>query len=121
MPALLLALASGTSAATLVINAGGAGDHTDIQQAIQAASDGDTLLVTSSPWTVNLDFLDKSLHLSAWEMVELQAAATSLPLISLSSSDNDGSSIEGFPLQDGFAEALARLRAPPPVPAWIEH
>jgi uncharacterized protein (TIGR03382 family) len=99
MPALLLALVAGTSAATLVINTDGSGDHTDIQQAIQAASDGDTLLVTSSPWTVNLDFLDKSLHLSAWETVELQAADASLPVISLSSSDNDGSSIEGFSFQ----------------------
>jgi uncharacterized protein (TIGR03382 family) len=116
---LLLALVSGTSAATLVINADGAGDHTDIQQAIQAASDGDTLLVTSSPWTVNLDFLDKSLHLSAWEAVELQAADESLPVISLSSSDNDGSTVEGFSFQgltgigiliDGASVALSDLQ-----------
>ncbi|NJD78276.1 MAG: hypothetical protein FIB08_14485 [Candidatus Methanoperedens sp.] len=52
---LVLLLAGGAEAATITVNASGGGDYTKIQDAVNAASPGDTILVNSNTYYENVN------------------------------------------------------------------
>ena len=49
--AFMTTAAAATTAATIVVDIGGGGDHTAIDPAISAASEGDTILVMPGTYT----------------------------------------------------------------------
>jgi len=80
-------------------------DHSLIQDAINAAVDGDTILVRAGIWTENIDFFGKAITLQSCHGPEMTAidrrAAGSV--VSFVSGEGSGSIIEGFTLANGKA------------------
>ena len=60
--AVLLAIGAPCGAATIVVDPGGGGDFTEIQPAIDAAADGDTVLVKSGEYVITEPIDFNSLH-----------------------------------------------------------
>jgi hypothetical protein len=75
------------------------GDEATIQDAINSAADGDTILVEPGIYRVNLDFGGKAILLTSSAgpaLTELRPANTSLPIITLVTGEPSGTTLTGF-------------------------
>ena len=110
-PILWMALLQPAWAASLSVSQDGSGDHTDIQAAINASNSGDEIVVHSGEWSVNLDFQNKSLALIGDGSPILRAEEEMFPVVTLSSTANNQSRIEGFQFDGANGVALLILDA----------
>jgi len=93
----LLALPGVSAAAVLRVP----GQFPTVQQAIQAASSGDTVEVAPGVYPENLDFLGKEIHLHAPEGAVLDGGEAN-PVIQLRNGEGAGAIIEGFAIRNGL-------------------
>ncbi len=106
MPILLLALLQTAQAATITVGAGGSYDWSSVQDAIDAASDGDVISVATGTYTESLDTNGKAITIQSSGSTSrtVLAAPGSEPVITVDAGES--AAFEGFTLQTSGGRAI---------------
>jgi len=97
-------------------------DYTEIQSAIDAASDGDTVLVDRGEYRVNLDFLSKDVALiGAGADQTILRPEFSEPTIRITGVQGPTLRISGFTIADGHASTIYLSDASPVISDNVFH
>jgi parallel beta-helix repeat protein len=96
--------------------------HTTIQGAIKAASNGDTIIVAPGRYQENVDFLGKSITLRSEDPNDDEIVKSTIieakepwPTVTFAREETRGSTLKGFTIQNGLGEKAIQICSSSPV------